>query len=155
MALHNYDAATATAEKTVEEVIDERVFGNLTKLIPLVILLVGIIIALAVFFVAGATSTAAEEAFRLLGLALTLAVSGGATAYFGKSQTQLDLQAVRAANTVPVATGSGASVGALPVDSPLVHGNYKTNIEQGPTAVTEGDSGDRYEVFDSLGTPPE
>lgn len=128
------DFASATAEKTVEEVIDGRVFGNLSKLVPLVILLVGLVIALVTFWVSGATVAAADEAFRLIGAAVALAVSGGLTTYLGKSQTQLDLQAARAANTVPVGTEDGAAVGALPVDSPLVHGNFKTNRVQAEAA---------------------
>lgn len=71
------DFASATAEKTVEEVIDGRVFGNLSKLVPLVILLVGLVIALVTFWVSGATVAAADEAFRLIGAAVALAVSGG------------------------------------------------------------------------------
>lgn len=129
------DFASATAEKTVEEVIDGRVFGNLSKLVPLVILLVGLVIALVTFWVSGGTVAAADEALRLIGAAVALAVSGGLTTYLGKSQTQLDLQAARAANTVPVGTESGAAVGALPVDSPLVQGNFKANRAQDEGAV--------------------
>lgn len=125
---------SAIAEKTAEQVIDERSFGNLSKTVPLVIILFGATITGVAFWVDGGTGAAAQEAIKTFGVVLGMAGAGSATAYFGRSQTQLDLQAARAANTVPVKTGGGEAVGALPADSPLIHGNYAQNREQETTA---------------------
>lgn len=129
--------SSAIAAKTVEQVIDERSFGNLSKLVPLVMIIFGAPITLTAFWVEGATTVAAQDAIETFALVLGLAGVGSATAYFGKSQTQLDLQAVRAATTIPVSTGGGGAVGALPADSPLIHGNYAPNRSQAsePTPV--------------------
>lgn len=121
---------SAIAEKTAEQMIDERSFGNLSKLVPLVIIVFGAAVTGVAFWVEGGTGAAAQEAIRTFCVVLGMAGAGSATAYFGKSQTQLDLQAARAVNTVPVQTTSGKAVGALPEDSTLIHGNYTKNSEQ-------------------------
>ncbi|MFW0169304.1 hypothetical protein [Rothia sp. P4278] len=131
------ETITATAAKTVEEVIDEKSFGNLSKLVPLVIIIFGAAITGVAFWVDGGTNAAAQEAIKTFGVVLGMAGAGSATAYLGRSQTQLDLQAARAANTVPVKTEDGEAVGALPADSGLIHGNYAGNREQEPKPVEE------------------
>lgn len=123
-------SSSATATKTVEQVIDGRTFGNLSKLIPLVTIIFGASITLAGFWAEGATAASAQNAIETFGLVLGLAGVGSATAYFGKSQTQLDLQAVRAATTLPIEVHGGGTVAAMPTDSPLIHGNYISNQEQ-------------------------
>lgn len=130
---------SAVAERTVEEVIDSKEFGNLAKLVPLSILAVGIAASVLVAVIRGLD----YEVLLQAGITLvTFGVAGGVgsvAAWKGKSQTQLDLQAARSANTVPVATETGTSVGALPAESALVHGNYKANIEQEPPAAVVSD----------------
>lgn len=123
----------ATAGKTAEQIIEQRSFGNLSKMVPLVIIVFGAVITAVSFWVDGGTGAAAQEAIKTFGVVLGMAGAGSATAYFGKSQTQLDLQDLRAANTIPVETAGGRDVLALPSDSPLIHGNYDQNREQEDT----------------------
>lgn len=79
----------------------ERTFGNLSKLVPLVIIVFGAAVTGIAFWVEGGTGAAAQEAIRTFSVVLGMAGAGSATAYFGRSQTQLDAQAARNANLVP------------------------------------------------------
>lgn len=124
------DVTSAIAEKTVEEVIDGRAFGNLSKLVLITVPAVAVAVAFVYAVVTGMEYNSLLNALFIIGGGVLAGGTASATTYFGKSQTQLDLQAKRAADTVPVATSAGASVGALPVDSPLVHGNWSMNVAQ-------------------------
>lgn len=118
---------SASAEKTVEEIIDGRSFGNLSKAVPLSIVATGVVVALVIVAIRGGDYDSLLAALLTIGGAVGAGAVGSATTYLADSQTQKDLKAVRAANTVPVQTEVGP-VGALPPDSDLVHGNWQKNL---------------------------
>lgn len=130
---HSSSALSAVADKTVEEVIDGRSFGNLSKAVPLAIVATGTVVALVIVAARGGDYDSLLDALLVIGGAVGAGAVGSATTYFGDSQTQKDLKAVRAANTVPVETSAG-EVRSLAADSSLVHGNWKKNVGSAVTA---------------------
>ncbi|WP_346844631.1 hypothetical protein [uncultured Rothia sp.] len=125
---HSANAVSAVADKTVEEVIDGRSFGNLSKSVPLAIVATGAVVALVIVAARGGDYDSLLDALLVIGGAVGAGAVGSATTYFGDSQTQKDLKAVRAANTVPVETSAG-EVRSLAADSSLAHGSWKKNVE--------------------------
>lgn len=136
---------SASAEKTVEEIIDGRSFGNLSKAVPLSIVATGVVVALVIVATRGGDYDSLLAALLTIGGAVGAGAVGSATTYFADSQTQKDLKAVRAANTVPVQTANG-TVGALAPDSDLVHGNWKKNSAAEKPAENKVTAPELYET---------
>lgn len=93
-------ATTATylqksQDEATSEIVDSKSFGNLSKTVPLSILATGIAASLVVAMIRGLD----YDGLLTAGLTLvSFAVAGGVgslTAWQGKSQTQIDLQAAR------------------------------------------------------------
>lgn len=142
---HSVNSGSASAEKTVEEIIDGRSFGNLSKAVPLAIVATGVVVALVIVAVQGGDYDSLLNALLIIGGAVGFGAVGSATTYFGDSQTQKDLKAVRAANTVPVQTEAG-TVGALAPDSDLVHGNWQKNVSTDEPAESKVTAPELYET---------
>lgn len=142
---HSASALSAVADKTVEEVIDGRSFGNLSKAVPLAIVATGTVVALVIVAARGGDYDSLLDALLVIGGAVGAGAVGSATTYFGDSQTQKDLKAVRAANTVPVETSAG-EVRSLAADSSLVHGNWKKNVDSAEPADSAVTAPEFYET---------
>lgn len=136
---------SASAEKTVEEIIDGRSFGNLSKAVPLSIVATGVVVALVIVTTRGGDYDSLLAALLTIGGAVGAGAVGSATTYFADSQTQKDLKAVRAANTVPVQTEFG-TVGALAPESDLVHGNWQKNLSVEEPAETKVTAPELYQT---------
>lgn len=128
-------AQGATAAPTVDHITEHRTFGNLAKLVPLAILSAGMAVGLVVTVAQGGDYEA------LLNGALTFAsfagagVVGSVTAWRGRSQTQLDLLAVREALTEPV---PGTTIRADRPDSEALHGQWNNNLPQDAAGADAG-----------------
>lgn len=113
---------SATAEKTLDDIISHPTFGNLAKLTVLVILIAGFAVSGAVVVIRGGDPNAYVEGAKTLGIFALSALAGGITTTVGKSETAKTILA----QTEAVATDQG-EVRALPVDSEALHGNYANN----------------------------
>lgn len=112
---------SAGAAKTVDNIIEGRSFGNLSKTVPLTILAAGFAVAFVVVALQGGEPGAWIEGGKVVVAAVAAGVVGSATTYLGDSQTQKDLKAVRAATTETV-----GGVASLPADSPLLNATNKS-----------------------------
>lgn len=113
---------SATAEKTLDDIISHPTFGNLAKLTVLVILIAGFAVSGAVVIIRGGDPNAYIEGAKTLGIFALSALAGGITTTVGKSETAKTILA----QTEAVSTDQG-QVRALPADSEALHGNYTNN----------------------------
>lgn len=121
---------SAAAEKTVEQLSVERRFGNLSKLVLITVPAAAIALAFVIVVINGGDYASLLDALLLIAGGVGAGVTASATTYFGRSQTQLDLAAQRAGQTVAVATESALTVDALPADSPLLQGQWEPAVGQ-------------------------
>lgn len=126
MGKHTENVGAAPA-KTVEQIVNGREFGNLSKAVPLAIISAGIAVGLVVVAVTGGDSSGWINAGLIVASATGAGAIGSATTYLGDSQTQKDLKAVQAAGLEPV---SGSGIGALPVNSGLLNSTSKVSPKE-------------------------
>lgn len=114
--------------KTLEDILNDKKFGNLSIVVPLMILAVGVVIVISAFFVGGGTHEAGTRSIELLATVVALATTGSLASYGFKSQTKIDLQNyVDNMNTVDVPTENGDTVKSLNASSDDIKGNFHNN----------------------------
>lgn len=114
--------------KTLEEILSSKKFGNLSIIVPLMILIVGVIITISAFFVGGGTHEAGTRSIELLATVVVLATTGSLTSYGFKSQTKIDLQNyMDNLDTVDIATEDGFNIKSLSTYDNDIKGNFGNN----------------------------
>lgn len=115
--------------KTLEDILNNKRFGNLSIIVPLMILIVGIIIVISAFFVGGGSHEAGTRSIELLATVVTLATTGSLASYGFKSQTKIDLENyVNALSPSTINTEDGNKLLSLPDNSVDVSGDFNSNI---------------------------
>lgn len=114
---------------SLESILENKKFGNLSILTPLVILGVGVIITIASFFVGGGSHESGTRSIEILSTTIALATTGSITSYKAKSQTRIDLENyISTISPSSLDTEDGGTVLSLKTDDPSLHGNFNNNF---------------------------
>lgn len=115
--------------KRLEDILNNKKFGNLSIIVPLMILVVGIIIVISSFFAGGGSHEAGTRSIELLATVVTLATTGSLASYGFKSQTKIDLENyVNSLNPSTIDTEDGDRLLSLPANSVDVSGDFNSNV---------------------------